>query len=63
MQRWADELDAADAELELGLECSECGRFSGPVARGWLTRASGDADERFEPLVALCPVCARRGFE
>ena len=66
MRRWFDESDDTDVALALGLECGECGRFSGPVARGWRTcpmPASGDGDETGEPVLFFCPACASRELD
>jgi hypothetical protein len=61
MTRWFDESDDTDVALAFGLECADCGRFSGPVARGWLTcplPESVDEHDSLEPVLFFCPACA-----
>jgi hypothetical protein len=63
--RWFDESDETDVALALGLECAECGRFSGPVARGWRTcpMPAADEDDTGEPVLFFCPACAPRALD
>jgi hypothetical protein len=63
LARWFDESDDANVALALGLECSDCGRFSGPVPRAWRTcpmPESSDGDETGAPVLFFCPACASR---
>jgi hypothetical protein len=45
------------------LWCQECGRPSGPEAKGWRLYRFDDADEVEDPsLAAYCPACAVSEF-
>jgi len=66
MSRWVDETDETDLALALGLECADCGRFSGPHPRGWTTcaiPATTDGPDAVDPVLFFCPICAKRRLD